>query len=234
MYVVLQHLPQYVKIKQDYLITYFGKEDILNHDNIVNEKLIEFAQRTNLIYSKNSPITKKEILAWQKIILVKQYANIYQSISMFFKLNLKGFDIVKKEDLDGFKIIRKEEFEKACPKVDYNSLKYEDYFKDNLYNLIGFIEHSRWNAHFLLSGYKPMNFSEFAPINGEGRSSHQKHGMIKKHACLTSNYKGLDKLIKTQYLMDEYKERYVECDIDKIAAKSYNSKAFKECAKTYY
>ena len=222
------------KTKQDNLITYFGKEDILNHDNIVNEKLIEFAQRTNMIYSKNSPITKKEILAWQKIILVKQYANIYQSISMFFKLNLMGFDIVKKEDLDGFKTVSKEEFENVCPKVDYNSLKYEDYFKDNLYNLIGFIEHSRWNAHFLLSGYKPMNFSEFAPLNGEGRSSHQKHGMIKKHACLTSNYKGLDKLIKTQYLMDEYKERYIECDIDKIAAKSYNSKAFKECAKTYY
>ena len=222
------------KSKKDNYIVYFGKEDILNHENIVNEKLIEFAQRTNMIYSKNSPITKKEILAWQKIILVKQYANIYQSISMFFKLNLMGFDIVKNEDINNRVVVSKEEFERICPKIEFDKLNYEDYFKDNLYNLIGFIEHSRWNSHFLLSGYKPMNFKDFAPINGESRSTHQKHGMIKKHACLTSNYNGLDKLIKTQYLMDEYKENYINCDINNIPKKAYKSSLFKACAKTYY
>ena len=61
-------------------IVYFGKEDMLNHDNIVNEDLITLAQKTNSIYKATSPITKKSILEWQSIILIKQYANIYQAL----------------------------------------------------------------------------------------------------------------------------------------------------------
>lgn len=212
-------------------IIYFGKDDLLNHANIVNEDLIVLAQRTNDIYKTNSPVTKKSILSWQNIILIKQYANIYQALSMFFKINLLGFDVIRKEQLQDERIISKEEFYNVYPRVYLDNIKYEDYKDNKINNLIGFIEHSRWNAHYFISGYKPMKFEEFAPVNGGERRNHQQHDIKKRHVFLTSNYDGLDKVIKTMYLMDKYKEEYKDKKCDDNETKT---DAFLEIAKYYY
>lgn len=212
-------------------IIYFGNANMLNHENIVNEDLIVLAQRTNDSYKINSPITKKSILDWQNIILIKQYANIYQALSMYFKLNLMGFDVIKKEHIRDEVVITKKAFQKVCPNVNVNKLVYNDYKGNKVYNLIGFIEHSRWNAHYFMNGYKYMKFEEFAPAKNEKRKNHQMHGIKKKHVFLTSNYNGLDKVIKTMYLMDKYGVEYTK---QKIDDKDMKTKKFMEIAKYYY
>ena len=209
-------------------IIYFGKEGLINHDNIVNEDLIVLAQKTNSLYSINSPITKKNLLTWQSIILMKQYANIYQALSMFFKINLLGYDVVKKDCLNDRTIVSKEEFYKTYPLFDKEKMVYKD---NKIANLIGFIEHSRWNAHYFMSGYKAMKFEDFAPINGEKRRDHQSHNMKKRHAFLTSYYNGMETVLKGMYLMDKYGEDYKN---NKFTDEDMESKKFKELAVYYY
>ncbi len=223
----------YKNQQEDSRLVYFGKEGMeFMHSAIVNEDIIKIAQITNGKYNSLSPLPKDQLYGWEAQLPIKQYASIYRTLNLPFALNLIGFDIAKKDNIKkGYVEVTEEEYFKTYNHTNNESLKYEDYFKLSVANMLAFIEHSRWNAHYLLSGYKVMNFKEFAPKDGSGRKNHQSHGNFKKHACLTTYYEGLDKLIKKMYLMDKYGEDY---ESKKVSKTDIKSKEFMDDAMIYY
>ena len=231
-------------------VEFFGKaKNILTHKNIVNEELIELSQRINKKYMQYSRQGKNNKVEWERLLLVKQYSNIYQALNIFFKLNLLGFWAVKKDvyeaDKSHYKTVSKEDFYNSYKTIKSQDLKYSDYFTTEKFNLVGFIEHSRWNAFHFLLGYKPMNFDEIKiertqkEIDGKMVAKvsldDQLHGNIKKHICLTSNYEGLDLVIRKEYLMTREQENYKNFDPYKdITDEEINSAEFKEFSNFYY
>ena len=77
---------------------------------------------------------------------------------------------------------------------------YPFFFGKSTANVLAFIEHSRWNAYYLLSGYRPLPFNEFIwTRNDKGKDVLQhKNTDNLRHACLTT-YEGLDALIQYKY-----------------------------------
>lgn len=231
-------------------VEFFGKaKDILTHKNIVNEELIELSQRINHKYMQFTRLGQNNKVEWEKLLLVKQYSNIYQALNIFFKLNLLGFWAVKKNVYDStpnhYNKVDKEEFYKSYSTIEQSKLKYEDYFTLKKFNLIGFVEHSRWLAFHFLLGYKPMNFNEIVIKeetyleNGKEKKrvilDDQLHENIKKHICLTSNYEGLDLVIRKEYLMIREKYNYKNFDAYKdITEEDMKTNEFKELANFYY
>ena len=228
-------------------VEFFGKaKNILTHKNIINEELIELSQRINGKYMQYTRQGINNKVEWEKLPLVKQYSNIYQALNIFFKLNLLGFWAVKKDvyeaDKEHYKVITKDDFYKTYETIKHENLTYDDYFTLKRFNLVGFVEHSRWCAFHFLLGYKPMNFDEIKiveKVEKDGKTrvmlEDQLHGNIKKHICLTSNYEGLDLVIRKEYLMVREKQNYKNFDIFKdIDDKDMASAEFKDFSNFYY
>lgn len=206
-------------------IIYFGEESkVYSHDSIVNDDLLDIAQRLNLLYNTilNPPewlekIKKlppeeqfeglnkvlelpgnKDLMIewWEKLPFIEQSSNLYHALNLPFKLNLMGLDMVKKEKAKT-KGISSDEFYKLYK----NEAKQKNYTDYSFYfgllpcNVLAFIEHSRWNALYVLYDYKQMKKKDMKPENGKVV---HKDIPNKRHACLTTYY-GLDELVKFKF-----------------------------------
>lgn len=229
-------------------VEFFGRaKNILTHKNIVNEELATLSQRINHKYMENARSSESK-MAWEKLPLVKQYSNIYQALNIFFKLNLLGYWAVRKDVYDAnkshYSVVTKDEFYSLYQIIAHDDLKYSDFFTLKKFNLIGFIEHARWVAFHFLLGYKPMNFNEIKirekvyEENGERKVERilddQMHENIKKHICLTSNYEGLDKVIKTEYLMQKTGKYSADFEKMSLTEEDMQTKEFKTLSDFYY
>lgn len=208
-------------------ITYFGEEKkIYTHESIINDDLTELAQRLNLLYSNisDSPSwlkgvqdlpadeqyaslmkvlqsdENKELMRrkWAKLPMIEQASNLYHALNLPFKLNLLGFDMVKKS----------ETLQSGATEAEFNKRyinegreqNYSDYsffFKTQSSNVLAFTEHSRWNALYVLYDYRQMKKSEMEIDPATGTIAH-KNTEQKIHACITTYY-GIDELIKFKY-----------------------------------
>ena len=180
-------------------IIYFGEDDeCLLHENIVNDDLMELSQNVNNLYNDYTQDKWAQLREWQKLPVVEQYSNINAALNIYFKLHLMGFDLKKGKEGG----VTKEELQKMLPDVfmGENGKDYQYFFGTKAANVLAFIEHSRWNAYYILSGYKPLHFNEFTwKQNNKGREDLQHKDKEKlRHACLTS-YQGLDELIQYKY-----------------------------------
>ncbi len=194
--------------KDEKNIVYFGENaECYLHENIVNNDLMVLSQNVNDLYNDYTKDKWAQLRDWQKLPVVEQYSNINAALNLYFKLHLMGLEL-KKGKGEG---LTKAEIEKHCPGVFMDS-KGEDYnyfFGTQAANVLAFIEHSRWNAYYLLSGYKPLPFKEFIwTRNEKGKDVLQhKNGAKFRHACLTT-YAGLDKLLKhKQKVLQEAAEK---------------------------
>lgn len=224
-------------------IIYFGEEKLLySHEAIVNNYLTELAQRINLLYNAGyGPDWLKEtqklkegerygyvsrmlsvpehvkfmLTEWEKRPVMEQYANLYNALSLPFKLGLLGFKAQKREE--GAQGVTEEEFNSryvnSGKASGYNDYSY--YFKTESGNVLAFCEHARWNAHYILSDYIQMSKEEMLKAvktdeNGKITAPH-KDTENKKHACLTT-YEGLDELIKFKYSL-----MYPNADINSLS-----------------
>ncbi|MCM1306924.1 MAG: hypothetical protein NC037_02240 [Bacteroides sp.] len=243
-------------------IIYFGDEKkIYTHENIVNDDLTELAQRLNLLYSNIADSPKwlkdlkneKDISAqgrdliknlanpsnrefmlekWSELPYIERDSNLYHALNQSFKLNLLGFDMVKKasdDDLGVSEAQFNERYINSGRDEDYADYSY--FFKNEPSNVLAYIEHSRWNALYILYDYKQMKKSDMKIKEGTDeqgnvvRSLPHKNTELKQHACLTTYY-GLDELIKFKY-----EKLYGNSDCDTPVA-AYNAR-INELAKIY-
>ncbi len=184
-------------------IVYFGEDvEMYAHESIVNDDLRVLSQNVNDLYNDISKDAFEKYREWQKLPAIEQYSNINAALSIYFKLNLLGFDL-KKYAAEG---CDRKAFEAHYPDafMGDNGSEYSYFFGSSTANVLAFIEHSRWNAQYILSGYKPLPFADFEwqerkyeTETGE-KSSYtlaHKDTSTRRHACLTS-YLGLDRLIE--------------------------------------
>lgn len=215
-------------------IIYFGDESkIYTHGSIVNDDLSEFARRLNMLYDniQNMPewlVAIRHLPAeqqgealekslsdpshcklmrenWESRPMIEQASNLYHALNLPFKLNLLGFDMVKCSD--GNKNgITETEFNKRY----VNTGKADNYADINFFsglqssNVLAFIEHSRWNALYILYDYKQMKKKDIVAkreVEEDGSvkiTAPHKNIALKQHACLTTYY-GLKELIEYKF-----------------------------------
>lgn len=181
-------------------IIYFGEDaDMYSHGSIVNDDLMELSQNVNDLYNDISKSHLEKYRQWQRLPVIEQQSNISAALNIYFKLNMLGFDL--KKNTEGG--LDKQSFIARYPDAFMHG-KGEDYqyfFGNSTANVLAFIEHSRWNAQYILSGYKPLPFDKFEWTEKKSSSgdivynlSH-KNTPAHRHACLTT-YLGLDDLIE--------------------------------------
>ena len=180
-------------------IIYFG-EDARSfvHENIVNDDLMTLSQHVNDLYNDHTSDKLAQLKAWQELPTVEQYSNINAATHIYYKLNLMGFELKKAKDGG----LTKEEFSAACPDafMHEKGKDYEYFFGLTTANVLAFIEHSRWNAYYILAGYKPLPFKDFWwKTNKHGIDVLQHKNTAKHlHACLTT-YADLHGLLEYKY-----------------------------------
>ncbi|MDE6585065.1 MAG: hypothetical protein K2K80_00085 [Clostridia bacterium] len=221
----------------DDYITYFGEESRLyTHESIVNDDLMELAQKINLLYNNISnppewlkelkgkknitaeeqrkilnekladPVNKKFMLeSWSDLPYIEQASNLYHALNLPHKLNLLGFDMVKKSEENNNVISEAEFYERyknSGRETDYSD--YSFFFKTEPSNVLAYIEHSRWNALYILYDYRQMKKADMHIVekcDDKGnvqRTIPHKNTAAKEHACLTTYY-GLNELITYKY-----------------------------------
>lgn len=182
--------------KDDESIVYFGEtKKFFSRDNIINYDLMQLSRRVNDLYNDNTHDKWAQLRAWQRLPVIEQYSNIDAALNIYFKLHMLGFELKNEANVG----VTKEELKRLVPDA-FMGNKGDDYsyfFKTTTANVLAFIEHSRWNAYYLLAGYKPLPFDEFTwKVNSKGYDVlvHKDEKSL-RHACLTT-YVGLDTLIR--------------------------------------
>ena len=180
-------------------IVYFGENaTCFTHENIVNDDLMQLSRHVNDLYNDYTQDEWAQLRVWQKLPTVEQYSNVNAATHIHYKLNLMGFALQKTAGVG----VTKEEFERVYPDafMRENGNEYSYFFGLTTANVLAFIEHSRWNAYYLLSGYKPLPFDEFVWARNDKGKDVLKHKDTdrRRHACLTT-YEGLDELISYKY-----------------------------------
>lgn len=191
--------PEHQQLNEDdQSIVFFGETDsYFSHENIVNDDLRQLAQNVNDLYHDYTQDSLTQLRCWQRLPIVEQYSNLNAAINIYFKLALMGFTL-KKGCGQG---LNEANFKAACPNAFMPKDAGFEYFSDTqTANVLAFIEHSRWNAYYLLTGYKPLPFDEFVwSVNKKGFDVlHHKDIARRRHACLTT-YAGLKQLIDHKY-----------------------------------
>ena len=205
---------------KDNNVLYFGDNThCFLHENIVNRDLMELSQNVNNLYNQHTKEGVGMLREWQKLAVVEQYSNIDAALNIYFKLNMMGFTLEKAAGGG----VSKEDFINACPDAFMGAKggDYDFFFETTTANVLAFIEHSRWNAYYLLSGYKPLPFEQFIwkqDRTGKDVLQH-KDEEKNRHACLTTYY-GLDKLIcyKEKTLKEATDRKVGEVTKDALAA----------------
>ncbi len=214
-------------------IIYFGEEkEIYTEKGIVNNAVIDTAKRINLLYNnlKQTPKWLREIkdlplrerffelnerlkeadnrdrmeTAWSELQAIEQSSNIYHALNMPFKLGLMGFDTVKLSECD--RGVTRDEFdsryENRMKQTDY--CDYDFFFEKNACNVLAYIEHSRWNALYILYDYTQMRKADMKIVESRDddgeivKNIPHKDAQKRQHACITTYY-GLNDLVKFKY-----------------------------------
>lgn len=224
----------YNKQKTNRSVEYFGEEEKLySHDIITNKSLIKLAQSIKSAHAEK--LSNDEEFKWHNLKLIHQYSKIYLALSMFFKIGLMGYKLTPNNNLQSKNICTIDSVIKNFSHIPAEEMKknYMHYFNNKASNLMAFVEHSRWNAHYYLSGYKPMGINEFAPKDNNAIGNLKTFGVVKKHSSLTS-YDGLDVLFKYIYLMQKYGNNYYKYNIKDITTEELNSEQFRKIEQFYY
>lgn len=175
------------KLQSDKDITGEEQRKVLNA-NLADKKVKDYMKRI-----------------WSELPYIEQASNLYHAVNLPFKLNLLGFDMVKKRSEDDFGITEAEFNEHY--KNSGRAEKYSDYsffFGTESSNVLAYNEHSRWNALYVLYDYKQMKKADMQVAESKDEKGNviktvpHKNIALKQHACITTYY-GLDQLIKFKY-----------------------------------
>lgn len=205
-----------LNIAKNTVIGYGYEDDILTRDVLINDSLDSLARGINKKYSASSAT---EIEEYNVRPTIERYSNIYHAASIFFKLGLLGLKFVDKDKAKGKSELKKADLFNLY--VGYNDVKYYNkYFDLNVWSMLGFSEHSRWVAQYLLKGFRAMPLSDIV-VNGTGENIKVigKNIDARKHCCLTDYY-GLDAYHR--HILKLYIENGVNKTIDDVETYKYD------------
>lgn len=117
---------------------------------------------------------------WAELPYIEKSSNLYHALNLPFKLNLLGYDMVKKQGDNDCGISEAEFNERYINSGrDTGYADYSYFFKTEASNVLAYIEHLRWNALYILYDYKQMKKSRYEG-GGQWRSkgnAAQKYGV---------------------------------------------------------
>jgi len=155
-------------------IQVFGiEDDIFSASMLINRDIDILAKHIAGHYSGG-------YAGWDRLTNQERDSNRCAALSIRVKLNLMGFDL--KYDL-------KNKIKQDEAVLDQFKNAYRGILRDNIARL----EHQRWNAYHLASGWQPMAKSEVTDVSRKNQRS-------RKHACITT-FEGLEELAKMQAQM---------------------------------
>ena len=229
---------------EDDSVVYFGDDDELyTHENLINDDLTELAQRLNLLYNNisNPPAwladvkklppeqqsgelirilkhkDNRELMLkkWAELPLIEQSSNLYHALNIPFKLHLLGFEMLKNDgSVQG---VSEQEYNLRYVNSGRKSgyADYSFFFGTETANVLAFIEHSRWNALYILYDYRQMKKRDMRVVEQlrDGKTIKtipHKDAENKRHGCITTYY-GLNDLILYKYAM-----LYPKADLTKL------------------
>ena len=189
-----------LKVQAGYLTSCGTQPQHYSHECRVTADLTARAQTINLMYSNISEgCDNRELMRekWFGLPLIQQQSNLYHALNYSFKLNMLGFGMVKRAE--GNEAITEEQFNKRYVNSGKSNgySEYSFFFKTESSNVLAFIEHSRWNALYILNDYRQMRKADMKAV--DGKVVH-KNEALKQHACLTT-YQGLNGLVKFKYAL---------------------------------
>lgn len=175
--------------------------------NARDKKNLTAAQQRELLNENLASEESKKLMRrkWAELPYIEQASNLYHALNLPFKLNLLGFDMVKmsaENDCGVTEAEFNEHYINSGREGDYGD--YSFYFKTESSNVLAYIEHSRWNALYILYDYKQMKKFDMRVVDGQDEKGNpvkimpHKNKTLKQHACLTTYY-GLDELIRYKY-----------------------------------
>lgn len=204
----------------DEVVCFGGEKAVLTRDIIINETLDDLSREVNDMYDARA---KKKIQKYNSKHTVEIYSNIYNTLSVFFKINLLGLQFVKQTQLDGTETtVTKPELEDRFGEIDRTG-GYDKYFSLSVWNMLGFSEHSRWVAQYILDGYRQMKLSDIKVNLSPDKkdiSIVSKNHARRTHCCITDYY-GLDKYHK--HLLKLYHDNgFTDKTIDDVETYCYD------------
>lgn len=172
-------------------VTFFGSDDeFINHNVIVNDELHDIAKIINGQYDLSRGFGED----WYSKSAIKQLSSIYSGLNLRLKLNLLGYDYTDKTlgfDANQHKVYFEDLTNKLSDKMD---LPYEDYLFDgkefSVANALAYQEKLRWNAFYIINGYRPMKKKDIY-FDKTSKRVYKDSDDLRQHACLTSVW-GLD------------------------------------------
>lgn len=217
------------------LICFGNENEMLSADYIINARLDSLSRDVNDLYDTHA---QTAIRKYNSRSTVEFYSNIYNTLSIFFKINLLGLEFVKPDELHGQEQVSKEQLENMFGGNFERKNGYDSYFSLSVWNMLGYSEHSRWVAQYTLDGYSRMPLEDITVQNNDGKISLiAKDHALRRHCCLTDYYKGLDEYHKyllklyhdngdTQKTIDDvetycYDYMFVDASFDKMSAAGY-------------
>lgn len=205
-----------LNIAKNTVVGYGYENDILTRDVLINDSLDSLARSINKKYSANSAT---EIEEYNSRPTIERYSNIYHAASIFFKMGLLGLKFIDKDTSEGQSELKKIDLFKRYD--GYTDVKdYNKYFELNVWSMLGFSEHSRWVAQYLLKGFRAMPLSEIVVVGtGENVKVIGKNIDARKHCCLTDYY-GLDTYHK--HLLNLYNQNGANKTIDDVETYKYD------------
>lgn len=189
----------------------FGEtEELFAHAVIVDDSIRILSQAANSSYLSLSGKTNADARRWEELPVIERKSNVSAALSISFKLGLLGCSLKKGSGMT------KDEY--AFHYVKNTAAGYSRYFGQSADNVLAFCEHARWNAFYILEGYKPLRKEEFAigkDETGKVTSVRHKNTGEKKHACITSYY-DLDGLIRYKYRLFTGKDASADGETDEL------------------
>lgn len=172
----------------DRIIAFGYENDLYTHSVLVNDELDGIALDINKAYNNNKSLSDA-IRDFNGRPTIEVYSNIYHAASISFKMGLLKLKYVNKNEVPkGVESVTQEQLYQRYTGFSEDG-GYDKYAAINVWSMLGYSEHSRWVAQYLLKGYRPMPFAEIKVIkNGNKLKIVTKDHMARKHCCLTDFY----------------------------------------------
>lgn len=171
------------------IIMFGSTESVYDMNKIANNEIMKMVFSKSFVYTRESgedenEIRRQAVLDWMKSSIEQRMSNFYCCLNLRTKLNLLGFDYVKKQtnsdtgDLDEFKT----KYYGPDGKIEVCEKMYRD---GSVRTLLAIQEHQRWNANYICAGIIPLTKSEIIA----GVKKDMEHRLV--HCNLTT-FEGLE------------------------------------------
>ncbi|MDR2866945.1 MAG: hypothetical protein LBV13_06080 [Methanomassiliicoccaceae archaeon] len=219
----------------DSVITTFGSfNETLSVEYIIEERLDRLAKHIANDYWKISADTSANmknrsntVTKWDSLTEFKRDSNRYAALAIKTKLHLLGFDLdasgVRTDDdvaseyrkRYGVAVYEAQMKEKEKGNfVDFAERDDKGMIADTARNNLAILEHQRWNAHYLTSGWTKLAVDEVTGTKRQDEKSRQ-------HACITT-YDELYRLrdIQSDALIEDAKRRGEDLPLNKALSEA--------------